>query len=169
MAPSSSSKPKTSASSAVVKDEDVRYLMASDFIVVLKDSDFHTPAAKYFTLKRKDWGKTRSESIQRKLKKVLNSVFVINLTEATASTMRKVLYPTAKCNMIYRKHPTDNKRYWGVSHFHELLLDEQRHELYNVFRSVGGKTISWKEHRMWNRSYTSPDAMHPSTAEGKCC
>ena len=152
--------------SLVVKEEDIRHLGGADFIVVIEDRHFVQRAK--LQLSGKDWGKTRSEQLHRKLARKLSSVKLCRLSDANAPLMRKVLYPTAKVNMIYRKHPYDNKRYWHVSMFHDLLIDEQRHELYNVMRSVGGKHIKWKDHPIWNRSYTSPDAIQPnSSANGR--
>ncbi len=141
-------------------ENDVRHLNGADFLIVTEDRNFFTNVS-MFSLQRKDVGKTKAEQIHRKLTKKLNSVKVLSLSEASAPLLRKVLYPTAKINSIYRRHPTDKTKYFGVSNFHEMLLDEMRHELYSVFRSVGAKSMVWKDHKLWNKSYMSPDTIQP--------
>jgi len=143
-----------------VTDGEVRHLGGAEFIVVTEDRSFYEGVS-MFTTRSEDRGKTKAEVMYRKLAKKVNSVKLVSLSEANAPLLRRVLYPTAKLYSIYRRHPRELTKYFGVAVFHDMLLDEHRHELYNIFRSVGARQMTWKQHKMWNKAYISPDAVQP--------
>jgi hypothetical protein len=143
-----------------VTDGEVRHLGGAEFIVVTEDKNFYEGVS-MFTMRGKDRGKTKAEVMHRKLAKKVNSVKLVSLSEANAPLLRRVLYPTAKLYSIYRRHPQQLTKYFGVAVFHDMLLDEHRHELYDIFRSVGARLMTWKQHKMWDKTYMSPDTVQP--------
>jgi hypothetical protein len=148
-----------------VTDREVRHLGGAEFIVVTEDKNFYESVS-MFTMRGEDRGKTKAEVMHRKLAKKVNSVKLVSLSEANAPLLRRVLYPTAKLYSIYRRHPQQLTKYFGVAVFHDMLLDEHRHELYDIFRSVGARLMTWKQHKMWNKTYISPDAVQPFSGCG---
>ena len=143
-----------------LRESDVRFLSGAEFVVVVEPSYF-TEQVSVFTTKWQDRGKSKSEQLFRRLSKKVNSVKVLNLMQACSPLYRRVFYPSPKAFSIYRRHPRDLTKYFGVSVFHDMLLDEHRHELYNIFRSVGAREMRWKSNTIWNKMYLSPDAVQP--------
>ena len=122
--------------------------------MVLDDEKFNSTTS----ILSKHFGTALATVLKGKLTRKLGSAAVISLSDVEMCKGAIHLQPNdAQQNFIYRVHPLDRSRYILVSQFHETLLNEKREEFCRLLKRVGCKSISWRLHPEWNRTFDAPD------------
>ncbi len=129
-----------------------------NFIVIVTDDLYHK---KKIGETSKDRGLSPEEIMFGKIIQKLGTTKILSLSQALSPPYNKLVTPSPRAGMIYRRHPHDERRYIGVRQYHEAVLDDKRQELCNALRCVGAKSVRFTEHESWNRVYATPVTMQP--------